>query len=158
MNGRVPITGGFSAPYSSFQGQLTGSSLQQDSLRGIQAATPVSELFFSQFNVDTVQDAIRYRVYKESPGNTVISRQSDVELAVIMRSVYLQYCQNQTSDCVNQVKQLNSQVLEFAVPIILRELQQYATYRHDISTYPVPLDLPKNVSSAGTKFLVRKDF
>jgi len=158
MNGRIPTSGGFSTPYTIFQGPSVGTNFRDESIRGIQSSNPVSDLFFSSFNLDLLQDAIRYRVYVESGNKTVISRQSDVELGIIMRSVYLQYSTNQPNNCAQQVKQLNVKVLEYAVPIIVRELQQYATYRQDISSYPIPLDPPKNVSSAGTKFLVLKDF
>lgn len=119
---------------------------------------PVSSLFFSRHNVDVLHDGIRYMVYKGTNDRTVISRQSDIELRVIMRSIYLQYARHLPYQVVDQVKELNTKVLDFAVPRILVELNQYLNYAVDVTKLPVPMERSKNVSVKGDKVLDMKTF
>jgi hypothetical protein len=157
MNGRVPISQGSSSPYQLYE-ESRPNVFQQEALRGVQENTPVSNLFFSQLNINALQDGIRIRVNKLSSTHAVIGRQSETELGLIMRSIYLQTSKDSNSNVITQVRGLNEKVLDYAVPIILRELSQYSTYRKDISTLPVPMERQQNVSSAGSKFLFMKDF
>ena len=119
---------------------------------------PIASLFFSKHNVDVLQDGIRYMVYKRTHDKTVISRQSEIELRVIMRSIYLQYARHLPYRVVDQVKELNGKVLDFAVPRILTELNTYLNYAVDVSELPVPLEHSKNVSVKGEKVLDMKMF
>lgn len=111
----------------------------------------VSDLFFSPLNINTLQDGIRYKIYKETNGKHTIGRQSEQELKIIMRSIYLQYSTNDTSDCVGQVKKLNAFVLNWAVPEILSNLLQYETYRKDASTLPIPMENPQLLTQKGSR-------
>ena len=52
-------------------------------------------------------------VFKTS-GNR-IGRQSDTELQIIMRSIYLQYSENNNCNIISQVKVLNKKVLDYCV-------------------------------------------
>ena len=160
MNGRVPSEplAESSAPYNYFEESRKGTCVA-DSLRGIQQQSPLSDLFFSRMNVDALQEGIRYKVYIQSNKKRVIGRQSDTELEVIMRSIFLQHSNAVSgASLVEKVRSLNEKVLAFCVPLILREIQQYSTYRNDISQLPVPMDRQQNVSSAGDKFLLLKEF
>lgn len=116
----------------------------------------VNTLFFSQQNVDILQQGIRYSVYKKT--NRTIDNQDERELRVIMRSIYLQYSRNLPTNVLEQVKELNSRVLDGVIPKIVIEMNQYSTYLRDASSLPVPLDRGESTSSAGTKFLVNKEF
>lgn len=115
--------------------------------------TPVSELFFSQKNVDALHEAIRYLVYKYSSCRHVIDRQSDTELIVIMRGVYFDYAKNVPFNVLDQVRDLNALVLDFCVPRILREIGMYMKFKKELLKNPVPTARPEYVSSAGTKSL-----
>ena len=75
-----------------------------------------------------------------------------------MRSIYLQYCKHRQYNIVEQVKDLNSKVINYAVPNVLVELNQYIAYKKDASSLPIPLEHAKYVSSAGTKILYTKEF
>jgi hypothetical protein len=44
-------------------------------------------------------------------------------------------------------------IVDWAVPRILSEIDQYNYYLNDISHMPVPLQQPMSMSSAGTKSL-----
>lgn len=123
----------------------------QETTKGIIASNEVSELFFSDINIDALQQGIRYGVYRRSNGQHVIGNQSVDELKVIMRSIYLQHCDNLPFDVVEQVRDLNTHVLNYAIPTIVKELTLYNTYRKDQATLPVPLDRGQNSSIKGSK-------
>jgi hypothetical protein len=57
-----------------------------------------------------------------------------------------------------QIQELNTYVVNYAVPKILSEVDMYHQYRKDITTLPVPMLQPVNISRAGTKSLPLKPF
>jgi hypothetical protein len=116
----------------------------------------VSTLYFSEQNIDALQEGIRYRIYVETNGAHVLGRQSDQELKIIMRSIYMQYSKNQPTNCVEQVRELNAKVLEWAVPQVLSNLKQFDVYRQDASTLPMPMERASLMTTKGTKLLEQK--
>jgi hypothetical protein len=128
-----------------------------DAIRNIHSENPVASLFFSDHNTTILQDGIRYSVFSQTTPNQVIERQSHNELLIIMRSIYLQYSRNLPTDVVDQVRTLNSRVIDYAVPTILREMIQFTNYKNDISKLPIPMEQPQNVSSKGTAVLFTKE-
>jgi len=120
------------------------------------ADNQIASLFFSEHNISVLHNGIRYKVYMLTNKKAVIDRQSDVDLRVIMRSIYLQYAKHLPYRVVDQVKELNTRVLDFAVPRIITELDQYANYTMHASTLPVPLEHSKNMSSKGDRVLQMK--
>lgn len=123
---------------------------------GQKAPNEVSNIFFSEANIEALQQGIRYRVFVETNGQFVIGRQSDQELKIIMRSIYLQYTKNAPHNCLDQVRDLNAKVLEWAVPEVLSNVKQYAVYKKDASTMPMPLEHAPLMSTKGTKVLEYK--
>jgi hypothetical protein len=119
--------------------------------KGIRGTTEVGKLFFSSLNLDALQDGIRYSVFKKSCQKHTIGRQSDDELKVVMRSVFLQHSKNLSYDIVEQVRELNGRVLDYAVNTILKELDMYIGYRKDQASLPMPLDRGQNESVTGLK-------
>jgi hypothetical protein len=111
----------------------------------------VNVLYFSEENVSALQHGIRYSVFRQS--EKVIDNQNERELLVIMRSIYLQYATNQPDKIIEQVRELNKRVLDYVVPKIVVELNQYDTYIRDASTLPTPMARGQNTSVTGTKFL-----
>lgn len=122
------------------------------------ASNEVNSLFFSESNIDALQQGIRYRVFVETNGQYVIGRQSDQELKIVMRSVYYQFSKNQSSNIVGQVRELNAKVLEWTVPEVLSNLKQFEAYRRDASTLPMPMERSPLMTSKGTKTLEIKSF
>lgn len=129
-----------------------------ESLRGVHSTNCVGTLYFSDLNRNAVHDAIRYQVYVQTKGEQVIGRQSDTELEVVMRSVYLQFCRHAAEDVVGQVRDLNARVIDFAVPTIIVSLRQYRGYQEDLDRTPRVMDHAVSTSSAGTKFLSLDSF
>ena len=91
----------------------------------------VSKIFFSDLNIDALQDGMRYRVYKET--SNVISKQSISDLVVTMRSTYLSDSRNLPENVVGQVRDLNSRVLDFCVGRIVVELGSRKKFLVDAS-------------------------
>lgn len=112
--------------------------------------TPVSELFFSQNNIDALQHGLQYGVFKKS--GIRISEQSPEELQTIMKSVYVEYGRNQPNNVLEQVRELNGVVLDFAVPRILQEIDMRKKYLSEVDRNPIPmLDRGQITSVKGTK-------
>jgi hypothetical protein len=151
VNGRVDLVSPMPAfNLAMFQSKkVDNKSYKNEALEGQISQTAVSDLYFSPRNIDALQEGIRNRVYAES--GISIARQSDNELKVIMRSIYLQYSVNDGSDCVAQVKKLNAAVLNWAVPEVLSNVLQYQTYRKDASTLPIPFENPQLQTMKGTR-------
>ena len=89
----------------------------------------LSRLYFSDINVDAVQDGIRYKVFKET--SRTIARQPDFDVVVTMRSAYLTHGRNLPDDVVGQARELNARVLEFCTARIKSELDARGQYLAD---------------------------
>jgi hypothetical protein len=104
--------------------------------------TRLSDSFFSQTNRTIIEKSIKQEVYKMSNYKHVIDRQDPDQLFIIMRYVFLQNSLNRDEDIPNQVKTLNSLVINYCVPRIYGEIMSYMKYKRDISTLVVPLENP----------------
>lgn len=133
-------------------------TFSKEATRGIVARNPVSELFFSDLNIDALQQGIRNGVYHKSCQKHVIGRQSDEELKVIMRSIYLQHAKNRPFEVLEQVRELNAHVLTYAVERVLNEVTMYKRYREDVASLPDPMDRAANTSSKGSRVLEIREF
>ena len=134
---------------------------ENNSLVGIQTVTPLSQAFFSEKNFDQLQNMIRYNVYIRSGKKHIIARQSDTQLRIIMRSIYLQNSKNLQTDITNQIKELNKLVLDYCVPNILVEVEQYMQYKVSVSKIPEPLPLAistNNTDKNQTSDMKQKQF
>jgi hypothetical protein len=135
--------------------QINTESPQNVTSRNLNC-TRVSELFFSTDNIDLLQLGIRNKILNKSNGKYNIGRQSDDELKIIMRSIYYQYSKNLPTNINEQVKELNTYVIEWSVPQIITNLKQDEKYRYDISTLPEPLERSLLTTQKGTKTLELK--
>jgi hypothetical protein len=129
------------------------NNFQVEALYGIQETSQLNHLFFSKKNMDIIQDMIRYNVYVKSDNRFIIDKQSDVELEIIMRSIYLQYSPNLLTNIKEQIQYLNGLVKDWCTQQIIPEIEQYNGYLKEIEYMPVPIDLPLNLSSKGSRSL-----
>lgn len=129
------------------------NNFQVEALYGIQETSKLNQLFFSKKNMDNIQNMIRHNVYLKSENKFIIDRQSDIELEIIMRSIYLQYSPNLQDQITEQIRYLNKLVCDWSVEQIIPEIQQYIGYMKEIEYMPVPIDLPLNLSSKGSRSL-----
>lgn len=109
---------------------------------GLWDETDLSKAFFSQTNINIIQNGIRAGVYKRSNGQYLIGPQDCDTLKTIMRSIFLQYAANQPLQIGEQVHQLNSIVLNYCVQQVYSEAQGYLKYLDDASTLVVPIAHP----------------
>lgn len=144
---------------------LSGSNTSQ-LFKNLYGETLLTFLFFSKDNIDNIQNLIKHLVFKHL--KQVISRQSDTELMVVMRSIFLSFSQHPAliddtmpqaqkialmKEYTLEVQRLNELVLNDVVPRIISGVQQYINYLHDASSPRTLMEKPKSDSRAGTRQL-----
>jgi len=122
-------------------------NLHLDSLK--QCETPLNTLFFSEFNQNLLQRGIR-QAFKNKTG-IAIDRQNPDDLYSIMRVVFINNSGDHHTRVNEQVKMMNSRVIETAIGQIQTGVSQYMAYVQDIDTISMPLDQPINTSTVGKK-------
>jgi hypothetical protein len=164
MNGRVNLAptngagGEANVPGFSYR-TTTADTFATDAMRGNWEVNALSKAFFSKENATAIQNAIRKAVYDRSGSKKyVIDDQSMDELAIIMRTMYLQYAQNLPYDIAGQITELNEKVVNWSAPHILSAVDHYNYYLNDISHMPIPLARSVHLSSAGSKSLPYNPF
>jgi len=114
----------------------------RNATEGLWSENNLSRAFFSQQNIQIIQNGIRAGVYKRSNGQYLIGPQDCDSLKIIMRSVYLQHAANQFNNISQQIFQLNNMVLEYCIQQVYSEAQGYMKYINDVSTLVVPISHP----------------
>lgn len=109
---------------------------------GLWTDTYLSQTFFSQQNIQIIQNGIRAGVYHKSNGQYTIGPQDCDSLKIVMRSVYLQHAANQPNNITQQVAELNKIVLNYCIQQVYSEAQGYMKYLDDASTLVVPIAHP----------------
>jgi hypothetical protein len=122
-------------------------NLHLDSLK--QTETPLNTLFFSKFNQDLLQRGIR-QTFKNKTG-IAIDRQNPDDLYSIMRVIFINNAGDHHARINEQVRFMNSRVIDTAISQIQTGVSQYMTYVQDIDTIAVPLAQPINTSTVGKK-------
>ena len=135
------------------EGNKPNNNFQVESLYGIQETSKLNQLFFSKKNMDIIQNNIRYTVYVKTNKKHIIDKQSDIELQIIMRSTYLQHSPNLEYNYKEQIEYLNKLVVDWSVEKIIPQLEQYIGYLKEVEYMPMPIDLPVNLSSKGSRTL-----
>ena len=109
---------------------------------GLWTDTNLSQAFFSQQNIQIIQNGIRAGVYHKSNGQYTIGPQDCDSLKIVMRSIYLQHAANQPNNITQQVAELNKIVLNYCIQQVYSEAQGYMKYLDDASTLVVPIAHP----------------
>jgi hypothetical protein len=135
------------------EGNKPNNNFQVESLYGIQETSKLNQLYFSKKNMDIIQNNIRYTVYNKTNKKHIIDKQSDIELQIIMRSMYLQHSPNLEYNYKEQLEYLNKLVVDWCVEKIIPQLEQYIGYLKEVEYMPLPIDLPVNLSSKGSRTL-----
>ncbi len=121
-----------------------------DAMNGNWENTLLSRTFFSVENQQILQNGIRAGVYKLSKNTYVVAQQSDTQLKMIMRAIFLEHSKNQPNNIAGQIKELNQRVLDFCIPKIYSEAKAYLVYLKDASTLAVPMNAPIHQSTKQT--------
>jgi len=122
-------------------------NLHLDSLK--QCETPLNTLFFSEFNKNLLQRGIR-QAFKNKTG-IAIDYQNPDDLYGIMRVVFINNSGDHHTNVNEQVKAMNTRVIETAISQIQTGVSQYIAYAQDIDTISTPMDRPINTSTTGNK-------
>ncbi len=104
--------------------------------------TSLSKAYFSQSNIQIIQNGIRAGVYAKSNKQYVVAPQDCESLKLIMRSVFLQHSVNNPQQISQQIFELNKIVLDYCIFNVYSEAQGYMKYLTDVSTLAVPLAPP----------------
>ena len=128
----------------------TYTSSFKDAMNGVWADTPLSRAYFSIDNQQILQNGIRAGVYRKSNGKYLISQQSDQDLKMVMRAMFLEHSENRPTHFTEQIRELNGYVLEYCIPRVLGEAKGYLKYIQDASTLVVPLAPPIHTSTDKT--------
>lgn len=141
-------------PYKLYEGaQVQSSGVLMSTLQSIhEMPTVVNTRFFNRANLDSLQRRAATLV-KQRTGMT-IDRQSDDELLVVMRAVYLEGgAVNDPADPRGAIEALNDAVIDKVVPIIASNVLQYVGYLRDASSVPYMQTGPESPSIKGSKTL-----
>jgi hypothetical protein len=114
-----------------------------------QCETPLNSLFFSEFNTNLIQRAIRQK-FKDDTGIS-IDYQNEDDLFSIMRVVFINNSGDHYSQVNQQVRQMNEMVIKTALSQIKTGVSQYVAYIRDIDTLSIPIDRPESTSTYGNK-------
>jgi hypothetical protein len=114
----------------------------RNATEGLWTSNSLSNAFFSEQNIQIIQNGIRAGVYHRSNGQYYIGPQDCDSLKIVMRSVFLQYSANQPNNITQQIAQLNKIVLEYCIQQVYSEAQGYMKYINDASTLVVPISHP----------------
>jgi len=119
----------------------------RNATEGLWDQTHLSQAFFSQQNIQILQNGIRAGVYQRSNGQYVIGPQDCDSLKIVMRSVFLQHAANQPNNISQQISELNKIVLNYCIQQVYSEAQGYMKYVDDVSTLVVPIAHPVQASN-----------
>lgn len=125
-----------------------------DIIKTFQERNPLIDIFFSKKNLNHLQMLIIKMIRFESGGMYVISPQNENELLTVMKSIYHTTPTNpygKISDLKRDICTLNKNVLDWVVPRIIVNIQQYLGYVRDQGHNALPLERPEFMSSAGTR-------
>jgi hypothetical protein len=128
-----------------------------NSLTGNFERSKLSDLFFSNQNIQNIQSLLIKGVYEKSNSQIIIDKQSTDNIVTIMRSMYLQHSKNLDTNLNKQVNELNNYVLNFCIPKVYSEAVAYLKYKQDASNMHMPMSAPI-YSSKTNKTLEQKPF
>jgi hypothetical protein len=114
-----------------------------------QTPTPLNSLYFSEFNMHLVQKGIRQKFRNDT--NIRIDYQNPNDLYALMRVVFINNSGDHFSDVNEQVRAMNTIVIDEAIRQIKTGVAQYVNYIRDIETISEPMDRPLNTTTFGKK-------
>ena len=150
MNGRVIFDNKPGITYNLYENEKSPYDFK-NSLKSINSENVLNRTFFSTNNIDMIQNTIMNEIIKRT--GYKIARQSELQLQIIMRSIFLQYAKNDPCNIKQQIIDLDRKVIDYSVDRIITEISQYLEYKDTINKLPTPLSHPKNLSNAGEKSL-----
>jgi hypothetical protein len=124
-----------------------------DVLRSIGIAPDhISSSFFSRRNIEMLHNMIRFRVYENT--SSIIDKQSENDLLLIMRDVYLSENIRPDLPSTPQIVSMNNATLSKAVAIVVSGVRHHSWYMRDACSQAVPvIPRPEHLSMKGSRSL-----
>jgi hypothetical protein len=103
----------------------------------------MKEAFFSLENMDIIQNRIIISVYLKSDKTLRVNKIKNETLLQVMNSIWTNFCRFLPYDLKEQIDELDNKVVEYIVPLLLKESQFYFNYLRDSDRTNLPqLDRP----------------
>jgi hypothetical protein len=103
----------------------------------------MKEAFFSLENMDIIQNRIIISVYLKSNKTLRVNKIKNETLLQVMNSIWTNFCRFLPYDLKEQIDELDNRVVEYIVPLLLKESQFYFNYLRDSDRTNLPqLDRP----------------
>nr|QBK88782.1 MAG: uncharacterized protein LCMiAC01_04640 [Mimivirus LCMiAC01] len=130
------------------------AGMANDALKGIQANSELSKMYFSDINIKRLQKMIKKEIYKRTNGTFRLDVDQDPSnLFIYMRATYMEHARFLPRQIIRQVKRLNEKVISEITPGMITEIRQYYGYLKEINKPLDPIPLPINVNNAGRQTL-----
>ena len=118
----------------------------REAITGVHEDNILAKVYFSEGNVQILQNGLRAGVYKMSDKKIVVPPQNIDNLKIIMRSIYLQYAKHtKGQNITEEVQKLNNYVLDYTIKSVHGEAEGYLNYCRDQSTLVMPMERPQQV-------------
>ena len=127
-------------------------NLEKMGIGGLIEKTKLSTMFFSESNINLLQKLIKYNVKKET--NKIISEQSNEELFIIMKSIFLNKANLgvKTDSCIKkELRKLDLLVANECTKKIITQIKQHIIYLDNINNLAVPMERAESTNNKGTK-------
>lgn len=143
-NGRVNIMGpNVSTKFSMMDKiPLTTKTDYSNVLTGTFERTRLSDAYFSQDNIQIIQNGLRKGVYDRSNQKILVDQQPQDQVVSVMRSMFYQHSKNLEDNIPKQIQDLNKYVIDFCVNQVYNEAVAYLKYKEDSSKMHVPMSAP----------------
>lgn len=114
----------------------------------------LSQIFYSQKNIDKIQHMIKQMVLKKTNNKFKLDdNQDENDLLVVMRAIFLEHAKFLPFDISKQIKELNLRTVNYIVPDMITRIKENYFYIKNMNEPIKPMDLPINVNNAGRKTL-----
>ena len=111
--------------------------------------SPLSNAFFSQENINTIQILLKSSINTATNGKYSIENQSEGELVQVMIKNFEGYPGNQITNIPQQLVGLNNNIVNQTLPNILTNINQYLGYLEFASQDFNPIDRPVDTNIKG---------
>jgi hypothetical protein len=147
-------------PYSLYaKGEaLFGNTHRQDLVGTQHKETPLNAVFFSQDNIDRIQQGVHDQVMLMSGNKYNIDRQNEDDVKIVMRSYYLTYAKNNPKMVADELEDLNRRSIGHISAKVYSEVDFHMFYRNDIEKFAPPIANPTNVHVYGSRVNELKSF
>ena len=128
------------------------NNLEQMGIGGLLEKTKLSNMFFSNNNINLLHKLIKHNVKKQT--NKLISNQSHEELFIIMKSIYLTEANLgvKTDNCIKkELRKLDILVSNECTKKIVIQIKQHIIYLENINNLAVPMERSQSTNIKGTK-------